>query len=176
MDNTRHKLFGYSSLFITLVLNLPKLLALRKDGIVARFWHFDGIELCVQALLTFLFCLVTFYYNRARARIFLLPRRPGAATPSGVTTRAGSGRRYRQKASIIAHQPSHSGRFHARRRDPATPLFPTGSLPGQRVWISVHDKLAAHRDRGCASGSSCRNHAKRTSRTNTCGMPGCNRS
>jgi hypothetical protein len=96
MDNTRHKLFGYSSLFITLVLNLPKLLALRKDGIVARFWHFDGIELCVQALLTFLFCLVTFYYNRARARIFLLPRRPA------TTTRAGSGGRYRQKASVIA--------------------------------------------------------------------------
>ena len=84
MDNTRRKLFGYSSLFITLVLNLPKLLALRKDGIVARFWHFDSVELCVQALLTFGYCLVTFYYNKDRGRIFLQKRA------------------YRQKASVIA--------------------------------------------------------------------------
>jgi sensor histidine kinase YesM len=75
MDANHHrKLFGYSSLFITLVLNLPKLLALRKDGVIARLWHFDGIELCFQSLITFAYCIVIFYFNKERGLVFRHPR------------------------------------------------------------------------------------------------------
>lgn len=103
MDNTRHKLFGYSSLFITLVLNLPKLLALRKDGIVARFWHFDGIELSVQTFFTFLYCLAIFYYNNERARIFFQPSHPQGFAPVHPWNSAPPRpQRYRQKAALIA--------------------------------------------------------------------------
>jgi len=47
----RRKLFLYSSLFITLVINMPKLLALRKNGILAHFWHFDIWELCFRTIM-----------------------------------------------------------------------------------------------------------------------------
>ena len=60
------KLALYSSLFITLALNMPKLLALRKDGVVAHFWHFDLGELLCEMVLNFLFCLAIFYYNQPR--------------------------------------------------------------------------------------------------------------
>lgn len=71
--NHRKKLFGYSSLFITLVLNTPKLLALRRDGIIARLWHFDGFELCFQTFITFFFCIAVFYFNKDRGRVFIHP-------------------------------------------------------------------------------------------------------
>ena len=67
----RRKLFLYSSLFITLAVNMPKLLALRKDGILAHFWHFDIWELCFQTIVTFLFCISFFYFNKDRANVFL---------------------------------------------------------------------------------------------------------
>jgi len=64
MDKDNRKLYLYSSLFITLVLNMPKLLALRKEGVVARYWHFDLYELLFQVVLTFLFCILAFYINQ----------------------------------------------------------------------------------------------------------------
>ncbi len=69
----RRKLFLYSSLFIAVALNATKLLALRKSGVVAHFWHFDLVELCFQFTLTFLFCVVIFYYNKDRGRSWLEP-------------------------------------------------------------------------------------------------------
>jgi two-component system, LytTR family, sensor kinase len=73
----RRKLFLYSALFIALALNMTKLLALRKNGVVARFWHFDLGELLFQLLLTFLFCLSAFHYNKDRGRAFLEKWRTG---------------------------------------------------------------------------------------------------
>jgi len=66
----RRKLILYSSLFITLAINMPKLLALRKDGILAHFWHFDIWELSFQTLVTFLYCLAAFTFNKDRAAAF----------------------------------------------------------------------------------------------------------
>ena len=70
MSNDNRKLYLYSSLFITLALNMPKLLALRKEGVIARLWHFDPYELLFQLVFTFIFCLAIFYINRQRRRIF----------------------------------------------------------------------------------------------------------
>jgi len=67
----RRKLFLYSSLFIALALNMTKLLALNKNGVVAHFWHFDGGELTFQFLLTFFFCISAFYYNKDHGRDWL---------------------------------------------------------------------------------------------------------
>jgi two-component system, LytTR family, sensor kinase len=73
----RRQLFLYSSLFITLAINMPKLLALRKGGIIARFWHFDIWELSFQTLMTFLYCISFFYFNKDRAAVLLeKDRRP----------------------------------------------------------------------------------------------------
>jgi two-component system LytT family sensor kinase len=69
----RRKLFLYSSLFIAVALNAAKLLALRKAGVVAHFWHFDLVELSFQFTLTFLFCVAIFYYNKDRGRGWLEP-------------------------------------------------------------------------------------------------------
>jgi two-component system, LytTR family, sensor kinase len=69
----RRKLFLYSSLFISCALNGTKLLALRKSGVIAHFWHFDLVELCFQFTLTFLFCVTIFYYNKDHGRGWLKP-------------------------------------------------------------------------------------------------------
>jgi two-component system LytT family sensor kinase len=67
----RRKLFLYSSLFIALVLTVPKLLALRKNGVMARYWHFDLGELLFQFVFTFFFCLVAFFFNMTRGKSLL---------------------------------------------------------------------------------------------------------
>jgi sensor histidine kinase YesM len=54
----------YSALFISFALNLPKLLALRNEGVVAHYWRFDPYELLFQTVLNFIFCLCIFYVNR----------------------------------------------------------------------------------------------------------------
>jgi two-component system, LytTR family, sensor kinase len=65
----------YSSLFITLALNLPKLLALRKDGVVAHFWHFDLTEMICEMLLNYGFCLAIFLFNQPRVEVYFKPWR-----------------------------------------------------------------------------------------------------
>jgi hypothetical protein len=77
----RRQLFLYSSLFITLAINMPKLLALRKDGIMARFWHFDIWELSFQTLMTFGYCISFFYFNKDRATVLLEKARQAKARP-----------------------------------------------------------------------------------------------
>lgn len=69
MGKDNRRLYLYSSLFITLALNLPKLFALRKDGAVARYWHFDLYELLFQLIVTFIFCMLVFYINERGWRI-----------------------------------------------------------------------------------------------------------
>ncbi|SFD61905.1 Histidine kinase [Chitinophaga sp. CF118] len=54
----------YSSLFISFALNLPKLLALRHDGVMSQYVRFDVSELIFQTGINFLFCLCIFYINR----------------------------------------------------------------------------------------------------------------
>ncbi|MDR3716036.1 MAG: histidine kinase [Puia sp.] len=69
---TYRKLIFYSSLFITLAMDIPRLLALRKNGVMAHFWHFDLVELLFDGLLNFLFCVTIFYFNTDRLSGFFV--------------------------------------------------------------------------------------------------------
>jgi two-component system LytT family sensor kinase len=61
MDKTERRLCWYSAILIGLVINSPKLLALREGGIVARYWHFNLAELLFQVVLNIGFCFLIFY-------------------------------------------------------------------------------------------------------------------
>ncbi|WP_188133800.1 sensor histidine kinase [Chitinophaga sp. CF418] len=50
----------YSSLFISLALNIPKLLALKEDSVLARYMHFNIYEWLFQTGINFLFSLLVF--------------------------------------------------------------------------------------------------------------------
>jgi sensor histidine kinase YesM len=53
-------IYIYSSLFISLALNIPKLIALRDNSTFARYAPFNLYELLFQTVLNFLFCLCLF--------------------------------------------------------------------------------------------------------------------
>ncbi|CAN5481599.1 hypothetical protein BH10BAC2_BH10BAC2_23130 [soil metagenome] len=55
---TEKKLILYASLFIAVILNITKLLALREGAFIGQYWHFNGWELLFQAMLNFGFCLL----------------------------------------------------------------------------------------------------------------------
>jgi two-component system, LytTR family, sensor kinase len=57
-------LYIYSSLFIALVLNLPRLFALREDSALSHFWHLNGAEVAFHTLMNFIYCLLVFYFSR----------------------------------------------------------------------------------------------------------------
>jgi two-component system LytT family sensor kinase len=63
MDKTEKRICWYSSLLITLMMNSAKLMALRENGILARYWHFNLTELLFQAVMNMLFCFLIFYLN-----------------------------------------------------------------------------------------------------------------
>ncbi len=63
------RIYWYSSLLLALALNMPKLFALRSDGLIARFWHFNGYELLFKTVFDFLFCLSLFYINDKMQKI-----------------------------------------------------------------------------------------------------------
>lgn len=63
MDKNERRICWYSSLLIALMMNSAKLLALRENGIVARYWHFNPGELSFQAAFNLLFCYLLFYLN-----------------------------------------------------------------------------------------------------------------
>jgi sensor histidine kinase YesM len=63
MDKTEKRICWYSSLLIALMMNSAKLMALRENGILARYWHFNLTELLFQAVMNMLFCFLLFYLN-----------------------------------------------------------------------------------------------------------------
>lgn len=63
MDKTEKRICWYSALLIALMMNSAKLMALRENGILARYWHFNLAELLFQAVLNLLFCYLLFYLN-----------------------------------------------------------------------------------------------------------------
>jgi len=63
MDKNERRISWYSSLLIALLVNTPKLLALREKGIVAQYWHFNPLELLYQFLFNLLFCGLIFHLN-----------------------------------------------------------------------------------------------------------------
>lgn len=63
MDKTEKRLCLYCALFIAIILNSTKLLALRENGILAQYWHFDLSEFIFQLLYSFGFCYWFIYLN-----------------------------------------------------------------------------------------------------------------
>lgn len=63
MDKTEKRISLYSSLLIGLLMCSPKFLALRGQGIIAHFWHFNLAELILQAALNVGVCYLLFYLN-----------------------------------------------------------------------------------------------------------------
>lgn len=72
MNKNERRICWYSSLLISLMVNSPKLLALRENGIVAQYWHFDPFELLFQFSFNLFFCLLLLRIN--------LQNGPGLAT------------------------------------------------------------------------------------------------
>jgi sensor histidine kinase YesM len=60
---TEKKLIFYTATFIAVILNISKLLALRENGYLAQYWHFNGFELLFQSLLNFAFCVAVAFLN-----------------------------------------------------------------------------------------------------------------
>ncbi len=69
MDKTEKQLWFYSSLLIAILLNSGRLLALRENGIVAHYWHFNAAEFAFQLLGQFGFCYLMFYINLAKGKL-----------------------------------------------------------------------------------------------------------
>ncbi len=70
-STTEKKLIVYVAAFTAVILNIYKLLALRENGYIAQYWHFNGYELLFEALLNFGFCVAVAFMNM---RLILLKR------------------------------------------------------------------------------------------------------
>jgi two-component system LytT family sensor kinase len=69
MDKTEKQICLYSSALLALLLNAGKLLALRENGVIARFWQFNTGEFIFQMLVQFSFCYLVFYLNLQNHRL-----------------------------------------------------------------------------------------------------------
>jgi two-component system LytT family sensor kinase len=74
MNKTETRICLYSGLFIGLIMNSPKLLALRENSIVGQYWHFNLVELIVQIVINIGFCYLIFYANLRNGRLFSVYR------------------------------------------------------------------------------------------------------
>lgn len=63
MDKTEKQICLYSSALLAVMLNAGKLLALRENGVLAQYWHFNITEFAYQVLVQFTFCYLAFYLN-----------------------------------------------------------------------------------------------------------------
>lgn len=72
---TEKQLLLYSAMFIAIVFNGHKLVALRETSFLARYWHFNGYELLFETCLNFVFCIavafITLKIISFRQRFFL---------------------------------------------------------------------------------------------------------
>jgi sensor histidine kinase YesM len=63
MDKTEKRICWYSSLLIGLLMSSPKVLALRENGIIAHYWHFNLAELVFQVAANTGFCYLLFFIS-----------------------------------------------------------------------------------------------------------------
>jgi sensor histidine kinase YesM len=70
MIKNERKIYLYSALLITLVVNSAKLMALNSDGIIARYWQFNIWEYGFQFIYNLMFCLLLFYLNLSKGKFF----------------------------------------------------------------------------------------------------------
>ncbi|OJV12624.1 MAG: hypothetical protein BGO21_02440 [Dyadobacter sp. 50-39] len=68
MDKNEHRICWYSSLLIALMVNSPKLLALRENGLMAQYWRFNPYELVFQFVFNVIFCVLLFSINLRSGR------------------------------------------------------------------------------------------------------------
>ena len=68
MDKNERRICGYSSLLIALIVNSPKLLALRENGLMAQYWQFNPFELLFQFAFNLFFCVLLFSLNLRRGK------------------------------------------------------------------------------------------------------------
>ncbi|WP_094570479.1 sensor histidine kinase [Mucilaginibacter xinganensis] len=74
MNKTERRICWYSSLLIAVMMNSPRLLALKTDGLVAHYWHFNLAELIFQVTFNFGFCYLLFYLNLTTSSILFIYR------------------------------------------------------------------------------------------------------
>ena len=74
MDRTENRICWYSSLLIALMMNSARLLALRENGIIARYWHFNLGEWSFQVLFNLAFCWLLFFLNLNNSSRFAVYR------------------------------------------------------------------------------------------------------
>lgn len=77
MDKNERHICWYSCLLIALMVNSPKLLALRENGIMARYWHFNPYELLFQFAFNLFFCFFLFSINLGRGKALSSYREKG---------------------------------------------------------------------------------------------------
>ncbi|HWB24996.1 MAG TPA: histidine kinase [Chitinophagaceae bacterium] len=63
LSSTEKKLIYYTALFIAVIFNITKLMALRRDAFISQYWHFNGYELVLQAALNFVCCIAAAFLN-----------------------------------------------------------------------------------------------------------------
>jgi two-component system LytT family sensor kinase len=63
MDKTESRVGWYSAILIGLLMSSPRLLALRQNGWVAQFWHFNLGEFLFQVLCNIGFCYLLVYLS-----------------------------------------------------------------------------------------------------------------
>lgn len=68
MNKNERRICWYSSLLIALMVNSPKLLALRENGLMARYWHFNPYELLFQFAFNLIFCVLLFNINLRKGK------------------------------------------------------------------------------------------------------------
>lgn len=68
MNRTERNICLYSALFIALMLNSARLLALRQNSVVALYWRFDIVEYAFQFLYNYFFCISLFVLNLSEGR------------------------------------------------------------------------------------------------------------
>ena len=72
MDKTEKRICIYSSVLIALLMSSPKMLALRENGLVAHYWHFNLAELSCQILINLAYCYLFFFINLNKGRFSLI--------------------------------------------------------------------------------------------------------
>jgi sensor histidine kinase YesM len=70
MIKNERKIYLYSALLITLMVNSAKLMALNGDGIIARYWQFNIWEYGFQFLYNMIFCLILLHVNLSQGKLF----------------------------------------------------------------------------------------------------------
>jgi sensor histidine kinase YesM len=67
------KVVLYSALFITCAVNIPRLFAMNKDGLLGRLAPFNIYLWTLQIVVSFAFCGLLFYLNKDRLHYFSQP-------------------------------------------------------------------------------------------------------